>query len=444
MEDKKKSIVILGGGISGLSTAYYLAKSGFKNTTILEKEKTLGGVGGFYDTGRYKIDTSYHVAFRGDHHLLELVEELGLTNKMNWFPSKTAFFDGKEFISFSGPFDILKNTRISLTEKIDFARVYLRLKANKDWRRLDKITAVKWLSDNCSPKTFERFFRPILNIKWGDASDRISAAWLWGRLFPRAASRNNLGGQEKLGYLIPDGLSMLFSRLENELKKQGAKIVTNAKVNKISFKENDFQNVAYQKSNKIHIVTPDILIVTIPVSVFLGLSVPPPNHLKYLANNDYQGVICATLSLKQSITNGYYQVPITPGNTFAGGVVEHTAAIKSKKYKKENLIYVFKYLSPTSTIWKYSKTKIMNLLLQDLSLLSKRTIDKSDIFWHHVYVNRFATPVYSINFMNKIPPTRFRQTNLYFTGMANTYPITDFNCSIKAAKDLVNQISHPK
>lgn len=440
MEDKKKPIVILGGGISGLSTAYYLVKAGFKDITILEKEKTLGGVGGFYDAGKYKIDTSYHVAFRGDHHLLELIEELGLTKKMKWFPSKTAFFDGQKFISFSGPFDILKNTKIGLIEKIDFAQVYLRLKTNKNWRSLDRISAIDWLSKNCSKNTFRKFFQPILNIKWGEASAKVSAAWLWGRLFPRAASRNILGGQEKLGYPLPDGFSMLFSKLERKLRKYGAKIISRAEIKNIRFEKDNFKTVMYQKSGETKIITPEIIIVTLPIPIFLKLSSPLPQPLRYLEKTNYQGVICATISLKQSITHGYYQVPITPGNTFAGGVVEHTAAIKSKKYNNENLVYVFKYLSPMSDIWRYSKTKITNLFLKDLSMLSKRTIDKGDILWHHVYGNRFATPIYSVNFLGKIPPIRFKQTNLYFTGMTNTYPITDFNCSIKAAKAIVSQI----
>ncbi|CAK9302411.1 unnamed protein product [Gordionus sp. m RMFG-2023] len=38
-----KNIVILGGGISGLSSAYYLLKSTNAKVTIIEKSKSIGG-----------------------------------------------------------------------------------------------------------------------------------------------------------------------------------------------------------------------------------------------------------------------------------------------------------------------------------------------------------------------------------------------------------------
>ncbi len=40
---KKYDILIVGGGVAGLSTAYYLAKAGQKNIAVLEQEKVLGG-----------------------------------------------------------------------------------------------------------------------------------------------------------------------------------------------------------------------------------------------------------------------------------------------------------------------------------------------------------------------------------------------------------------
>ncbi len=40
---RKVDILVIGGGVAGLSTAYYLAKSGQKSIVVLEQEKNLGG-----------------------------------------------------------------------------------------------------------------------------------------------------------------------------------------------------------------------------------------------------------------------------------------------------------------------------------------------------------------------------------------------------------------
>ena len=39
----KTDVLIIGGGVAGLSTAYFLGKSGQKKVIVLEQEKKLGG-----------------------------------------------------------------------------------------------------------------------------------------------------------------------------------------------------------------------------------------------------------------------------------------------------------------------------------------------------------------------------------------------------------------
>ena len=60
-----------------------------------------------------------------------------------------------------------------------------------------------------------------MEIKFGDAADRISLAWMVGRLRQRVRSRRM--GEETLGYL--DGsLRVLVDRLVEELNKSGVEI----------------------------------------------------------------------------------------------------------------------------------------------------------------------------------------------------------------------------
>ncbi len=59
---KTKDVVIIGGGITGLSTAYYLAKAGVKNITVLEKRYLGSGSTGRCGTGiRQQFTTREHI-----------------------------------------------------------------------------------------------------------------------------------------------------------------------------------------------------------------------------------------------------------------------------------------------------------------------------------------------------------------------------------------------
>ncbi len=59
---KNSDVVIIGGGITGLSTAYYLAKEGIKNITVIEKSYLGSGSTGRCGTGiRQQFTTREHI-----------------------------------------------------------------------------------------------------------------------------------------------------------------------------------------------------------------------------------------------------------------------------------------------------------------------------------------------------------------------------------------------
>ena len=62
MEKKKKSIAIVGSGISGLASAYAFTKQGDWNVEIFEAESTLGGHSLTVDSypGGPKVDLGFH------------------------------------------------------------------------------------------------------------------------------------------------------------------------------------------------------------------------------------------------------------------------------------------------------------------------------------------------------------------------------------------------
>ena len=72
-----KDIVILGGGLSGISTAYFLQQAGYSgNITILEKEKSIGGLCRTIRKDKYAYDIGPHILFSKDKEMLTLMLEI--------------------------------------------------------------------------------------------------------------------------------------------------------------------------------------------------------------------------------------------------------------------------------------------------------------------------------------------------------------------------------
>ncbi|HLL59226.1 MAG TPA: FAD-dependent oxidoreductase, partial [Allosphingosinicella sp.] len=66
-------VVIVGGGFTGLSAAYELAKAG-KKVVVLEKEPVVGGLASGFMVGEFTLEKFYHHWFTNDVHVMDLIE----------------------------------------------------------------------------------------------------------------------------------------------------------------------------------------------------------------------------------------------------------------------------------------------------------------------------------------------------------------------------------
>src|SRR5262249_18261434 len=75
----RKRIVVLGGGISGLSAAHFLRKKGF-TVRILERSRAAGGTIQTVRDGGWLVETGPNSALETTPLFREIFDELGLTS----------------------------------------------------------------------------------------------------------------------------------------------------------------------------------------------------------------------------------------------------------------------------------------------------------------------------------------------------------------------------
>jgi len=129
---QKKKVAIIGGGLSGLSCAKYLADAGHE-PIVYEARDVLGGkVSAWQDGDGDWIETGLHIFFGAYPNMMNLFEELGIEERLQWKEHQMTFAMQElpgEFTSFKfppnvpAPFNmaaaILTNTEmLTLEEKI--------------------------------------------------------------------------------------------------------------------------------------------------------------------------------------------------------------------------------------------------------------------------------------------------------------------------------------
>ena len=131
---------IIGGGISGLTAGYILAKKG-NAVTIFEGSDILGGLASGFKIHGSNLERSYHHIFKTDTEIQDLVKELKIEDELKWHPSSLAvYYDGKLY-PFSSPFDLLKFRPLSLVNRIRTGIVAFYLQKTTKWQRMEKVTA---------------------------------------------------------------------------------------------------------------------------------------------------------------------------------------------------------------------------------------------------------------------------------------------------------------
>jgi len=134
-QGEKKTVAIIGGGLSGLSCAKYLADAGH-TPIVLEARDVLGGkVSAWQDEDGDWIETGLHIFFGAYPNMMSLFSELGIHDRLQWKVHKMIFAMQElpgEFTTFDfipgipAPFNfglaiLLNQKMLTLGEKIQTA-----------------------------------------------------------------------------------------------------------------------------------------------------------------------------------------------------------------------------------------------------------------------------------------------------------------------------------
>jgi protoporphyrinogen oxidase len=432
-----KEVLILGGGLTGLSAGYELSKAGYK-VRIIERDSIPGGLARFFPVTKTWLDVYYRHIFTSNETFLRMAAEMKLTDKITWKKTLMGFFyDGK--IYRATPFKLLFDFKpLSFSDRINFGLLVLKILRKKDWKDLDSITAKDWITDNYGKKCYDVIFKPLMKIKWGKVADDVSAAWLWGRIKPRAQSRSGSFLSEKLGYM-EGSFKTFIDALVSEIEKKGGKIETNSNVKKITVGNGSVSGTTYEKNGKEKNIESDLVISTLPITVFLdAVTDVETDYEKQLRKIKYNSVISTVISLKKKLSDVYW-MNICSELPF-GGLVEHTNFIDPSVYGNQNLTYLFNYLNMNDSMWKLSEKELLNNYNEGLKQIFP-DFNEKDIRWFKVFRDMFATPVYEKGYSEYMPDYRTPIKGLYFSGVFLTYPLNrNMDTALKAGLEVAKII----
>lgn len=400
---------IIGAGISGLSTAYYLAKAGHE-VHVFQKEAVTGGLLATFDFDGLQIEHFYHFLCGTDEGYFALAKELGLYNRVRFNTARTGFyFQGRRY-GFSTPLDLIRFTPIPLTQRIRFGLFALEAQWRKEWSQLDALTAKPWLIDRLGYRTYDVVWDPLLSLKFGDFHDKISAAWVWHRIHRVAKSKG------KMGYL-EGGTQLLLDTLAGRLREMGVSLHTEMPVRKILERNKRVRGLLVKDGEEFPC---DRVVSTVPLSVAADL-LPEgwESYAEELRTTKYIGVVCLSFKLKRRVSP-YFWLNVNDSRVPFNGIIEYTN-LNPLPEAKCHLVYVPYYVATNHPLYKMDEQDLFERSWEAMKIISPGLKDEHLIAWHAARAP-FAQAITPTGFLNLLPDQKTPIQGLRLLDSTFLYP----------------------
>lgn len=432
-EDHPRRVAVIGGGITGLASAYYLASEGCQ-VTVFEASDRLGGLGTYFEYDGLSLEQHYHVMLPSDEHLLPLLADLGLEDQVYWRDSELGFLQAGSLYPLNGPLDLLRFRPLAFPDRLRLGLTALYAGRFARPEPLDDITVAEWLTRCSGKRAFDKMWKPLLEAKFGDAYREVPALWYWSRF-----NREKGTEKEVKGY-IHGGYRRITDTLVTELRGMGATVETGVRVEHLDLESSGPSAGKPRLLRNGEAQEFDHIVCTLPM--VQTRQIAPDGHVsdwlkKSGSDLDYQGVLNVLVMLRRSAFP-YYWTAVMDTDVIFRGIVETTRCIDISETGGRHLVYLLNYLHRNDPQFGRSDADLIEEYVNNLLRVAPH-LSRDDVLDTHVFRAPFVEPLYSLGYEKRKPPHELVPGRVFLANTAQIYPdVTSWNSSVGVAKRVSN------
>jgi protoporphyrinogen oxidase len=424
-------IGVVGGGVAGLAAAHRLQSAG-QDVRVFEASEDVGGLAAVYETAGDPIEKFYHHLSASEGTIVELIEELGLGEDLEWRYKTDSYYVDGVVHPMEKIWEIAAYPHLSLYDKFRLGMLVKEIDVRggiptfdtyDDITDFEDVPIREFLLEHTTEHVYESFWEPLLDAKFGSRKEDVSAAWLLGRV--KFRGERDLRKGEQLGYL-EGGFGRLLDALLEAVGEDTVR--TGARVTDLATSDGSVDSLTVEHGDGPETHDVDAVVVAAMPNVLEDLT-------GYPCEIDFQGTVCSVWSTDQSLSDTYW-LNIKDDAPF-GVFIEHTNFVPPERYGGDHLYYTASYVQdPSESLWQMDDDEVEARWQAGIAELFPH-FDPDSVNWVKTARNPRTAPVYERGYLDMVVPYDLGDEvseGVYYAGMASRaqYPERSLNGGIEA------------
>lgn len=455
-----KHVVILGGGLAGLSCGYELVQRGHR-VTVLEREPHVGGMASsFIEDGDeyWTQDFGPHRFHSQDQNLIDHVREILGDNvvtaqRLSRIVLFNKFFDYPLVAS-----NVLKSMPRHLLVKALLDYAWVRFLDRTRLRKYSDLDFESWVTRRFGRTLYKIFFGQYTEKAWGMPPSQISADWasqritllnLWDTI-KKTLRRPKAGETPRTlvrSFIYPKygGIGELPRGYARRIEESGtgSQVLTNAPAVRVHRDGMRVVGIEYGKHQR-EIIEADEYVSTIPVTALAkALSPKAPAEVIHGASSlEYVSIVFVYLKLDRPTVSPDSWVYLPEKHLTVHRISEFKNFSPYCAPKDKTMICAEITCRRGDEIWRASPERLQELAEKDL--VSVGLIEPGQVLEAQIRKIPFAYPVYDLEYRKHLEPVMTfanRLENIHTTGRQGNFRYNNMDQSVEMGRKLGVEIA---
>ncbi len=314
INSKQNGIVILGGGLAGLSAGYVLSREG-KKVLVVEGDSTVGGLSKTYKHNGFMFDLGGHRFITHSRPLERFVNEL-LKGEFLKVPRTSQIYMFNRYFDYPlKPVNAMFG--LGMLTSLQILLDYWKEKVKNALTPPRIISLEDWVVSQFGRKMFDLYFKQYSEKVWGIDCKEISQEWvaerikglsLWEAIkngFTKVSGKKLKTLADEFIY-PPYGIGQLSDNFKEGIEEAGSTVTTGTRVVKVNHENFNVSSITVENNGKEYEIEGKEFISSVPLTHLAKMIQPaaPADVIEAASKLRYRDIVIVTVMLdREKVTD---------------------------------------------------------------------------------------------------------------------------------------------